>query len=55
MVPKTLVQPLTGMLDYVTKLKEIAPESNSKVRAGDFSLMLVTRDEFESHVRKRFG
>ena len=51
MIPKTLVQSLTGMLDYVKKLKEIAPESNAKVRTGDFSLMAVTRDEFESHVR----
>ena len=53
-LPETLVQPMIGLQDYVVKLKQIAP-SNSKIRAGDFSLMSITKAEFENHVRLRFG
>ena len=43
------------MLDYVPKLKEIAPESNAKIRDVDFSLMQMTRIEFEKFVKSKFG
>lgn len=41
--------------EYVWKLREVAPESNARARDNDYSLMSVSRAEFVSHVRSRFG